>query len=325
MRLFALIIPLCLGCAVTSTQRAEPIAEELPQCPAGEFRGFGVAKTESEALSTAYAELAKQINSSIKVTTEYGISQQKYNGNENLSSKYESKSVMESDLSNAHDARVVYNKRNNVVVCMSRADAARGLLERQRLIADSLEMVSNAALNEKRPKPKKEAWNKTQMLWSRFMNIQSTLKSWGIESKHFESASGNYAKAREDYKYYCKNMKVHWEDSGNECSDASFARLSNKVKMEKSECSGGLRFRFACMEKCKAFSLGVECSFEPSLAIESCEGERYSMLRAKEPVTGSDMHNIDKAKESLIENLSKAVFFSEWEKEIEKWVPQCVD
>ena len=324
MRFLALIVPLCLGC-VSTQQRAEPVAEELPQCPVGEFRGFGFGETESEARNAAYSDLAKQLNFSIEGTTKHIRRQQEFNGKENTSSDYESEMLMKFGLSNAHDARVVYSKRNNVVVCMGKADAAKPYLERQRLAADSLEMASNAALNEKRPKPKKEAWGKTQMLWNRFAGIQNLLDGWGIESKHFEPASGNYAKAREDYKDYCKKMKVHWEDSENECSDAGFARLSSKVKMEKSECSGGLKLRFACTEKCKAVSFGVECSFEPSLAIESCEGERYSMLRAKEPVTGSDMHNANRAQEDLIANLSKAAFFNEWEKEIGEWIPQCAD
>ena len=323
MRLFALIIPLCLGCAVTSTQRAEPIAEELPQCPAGEFRGFGVAKTESEALSMAYTELAKQINSSIKVTTEYGISQQKYNGNENMSSKYESKSVMESDLSNTHDARVVYNKRNNVVVCMSRADAARGLLERQRLMADSLEMVSNVALNEKRPKPKKEAWNKTQMLWNRFIGIQSLLEGWGIESKYFKSASENYAKARDDYKDYCKSTKLHWNpETENFYSEIAFSKLSGSIKMEKSPCMGSgilLAYKGSKPECSMKFGLN-SCSYLHSLSVGACDGTEY--LQFKNEVMGSHQKP-DFALEKLQNNLKNAEFWNQWINEIKQWSPQC--
>jgi hypothetical protein len=69
----------------------------------------------------------------------------------------------------------------------------------------------------------------------------------------------------------------------------------------------------------------MECSANPSLAVESCGGEKYSMLKAKEPVIGSDAYNKNMARENLIENLSKAAFFKEWEKEIMKWVPQCTE
>jgi hypothetical protein len=302
---------------------------EPPQCPAGEFRGVGIGRTEGEALSIAHAELAKQINSSVKVTTEHSVSQKMLNGNESLGSAYKSRAVIESSLANAHDARVAHKKQSGgrigVTVCMSKADAAKGFLERQRIAADSLEMLSGTSLNEKRPKLKNDAWGKTQTLWNQFMGIQNLLEGWKIESKYLEQASVSYAKARDDYKDYCKNMKVHWEDSGNECSDATFAAFSKKAKMEKSKCAGGLRLRFACTEKCKSASYGMECSFEPSLAIESCEGERYSLLRAKEPVTGFDMHSASRAKENLIENLPKAAFFSEWEKEVKEWVPQCAE
>jgi len=324
--LFALTILFFIGCA--STEQRQPV--NFPECKAGEFSGTGVGEHESEALSEAHSALAKQINSSVDVITERMVNQQFSNGKENLSSEYESRTTIKAALPNAHDARVLrknaMGNKINIVVCMAKADAAKGFTERQRLIADSLELASNTALKTEHPKRKNEAWHKTQTLWNEFARIQNLLDGWGIaKASFYEPTYETYSQARKEYKGYCQNMKIHWEDAENECSNAVFAKLSKRINMEKSACSGGFRFRFACEEKCKSLSFGVECSFEPSLAVENCNGERYSLLKATEPITGSDMHNKNRAMENLIEKLPKADFFEKWEKEIKEWVPQCVD
>jgi len=324
--LLASMILLLIGCA--STERAKPAVEQFSSaCKPDEFSGIGVGASEGEALGEAHSALAKQINSSVKVTTERMVSQQMSGRNENLSSMYESKTTMESSLPNAHDARVASKKqdgnRMHIAVCMAKADAARGFIERQRLVADSLDLVAHVLLNTGHPKRKNEAWNKTQMLWNEFIRIQNLLEDWG--AKPLASKTETMEKATDDYKSYCQNTKIHWEDTGNECSNAVFAKLSKKASMEKSACTDGFRLRFSCEEKCESLSFGVECSFEPSLAVESCGGERYSLLRAAKPVTGSDMHNKSNAMRNLIDNLPKAVFFEQWEKEIREWVPQCAD
>jgi len=321
--LFALIIPIFIGC-ISTAQQAEPVAAE---CSSDEFRGFGVGENESEALTEAHSALSRQISSSVNVTIERIVSQRISNGKENLNSGYESKTVIESSLPNAHDARIVRNKRNgnkiSIVVCMSKADAAKSFLERQRLLEDSLSLASNTAISTEHPKHKNEAWRKTQMLYNNFVGIQYLIDGWGVKSPYM--ADEVYSRAREDYRNYCRNMRIFWQDASNECSEAVFAILSKKIKMEKSECSGGLKLNFNCSEKCKSSSFGIECSYEPSLSIESCGGQSYSLLKAQTPATGSDMDSESKAKEKLVENLPKAFFFGEWEKEVKKWVPQCTD
>jgi len=157
-----------MGCA-SAVQQPEPSAE----CSAGEFRGFGVGENESEALGEAHSALSRQINSSVSVTIERIVNQQVSNGKENLSSEYESRTIIESALPNAHDARIVRSKRNgnktNVVVCMAKTDAAKGFLGKQRLVADSLGLVSNMALSTEHPKHKNDAWRKTQKLYNDFI------------------------------------------------------------------------------------------------------------------------------------------------------------
>jgi hypothetical protein len=318
-----------IGCASSTAQRSISLAEslDLANCGFGEFRGFGTGKSEDEALSVARSNLAMQINSSVKVSAKYRQSQQVFNGEENLDSKYESELVVEAALLNAHDARILRVERRasevGTVVCMAKIDAAKGFLERQRLVADSLELASNIALNTEHPRHKNEAWQRTQALYNDFMKIQYLLEGWGVKSPY--SVDEIYSKTRENYKNYCRNVKIFWQDTGNECSNAVFAMLSKKIKIEKSRCSNGLSLSFNCSEKCKSSSFGIECSFEPSLSIESCGGESYSLLKVQTPATGNDMYSEAKAKERLVENLPKATFFNEWEMEMREWVPRCAD
>jgi len=319
-----------IGCAASpSVPQSIQLAEYLgsASCASDEFRGSGVGKSENEALSIARSDLAMQINSSMKVSNTYRQNQQVFNGSESLSSEYESNLVVESNLQNAQDARVLLVERRpsetGAVVCMAKSDAAKGFLERQRLVMDSLGIVSGTALNTGHPKHKNEAWHRTQMLYNDFIKIQNLLEGWGVKSPY--SADEIYTKTRENYKNYCQSVKIFWQDVKNDCSDAVFAIFSRKVKLEKSKCSGGLNLSFYCSERCKSSSYGIECSYEPSLAIEACGGEKYSMLKAPKPVTGSDMYNETKAREDLAKNLQNAAFLNEWENEVKQWVPQCSD
>jgi len=319
----ALIILLFIGCA-----SKQPPAEPVAECLSDEFSGSGIGANENEALAEAHSALSRQISSSVNVTIERIVSQQISNGKEDLASGYESKTVIESTLSNAHDARIVSKKRSgdkvNVVVCMTKSDASKGFLERQRMLADSLSLASNMEQNTEHPRQKNAAWHKTQMLNNDFIRIQYLLEGWGIKSPY--AANETYSKARENYNNYCKNMKVFWQDAGNECSNAVFAILSKNIKIEKSQCIGnGLNMKFNCLEKCKSSAYGIECSYEPSLSIESCGGLSYSLLKVQTHYTGIDISSEAKAREKLSENLPREVFLNEWEKEINEWVPKCAD
>jgi len=328
-----------LGCAAntagtTVVPPASP-AETLAsvQCGTGEFRGFGTGASEEEALNAARSSIARQVHSSVKVSEKQIQNQRVLNGNETLRSEFVAETAVESALSNAHDARVQRVAHGasevGIVACMSRADAAKGFTQRQRLVADSLEFAANASLETKHPKRKNEAWHRTQALWNEFSRLQAMLDGFGAEkADYWEPLNATYTQAREAYLNYCKAQKLHWEDIGNECSDAMFSILSGKVKMEKTECQSenGLKLKLACLEKCTPSSFGgIECSFAPSLSVESCEGESYLLLKVQKPATGRDMHSANKAKENLIEKLSSAEFLSEWERELKSWIPLCAE
>ena len=322
----AFCIFLLTGCASKVPREAPPVAAESFKCKAGEFRGSSTGTNEAEALNAARSDLAMQISSSVEVSQKSRQGQRVLNGKETTDSEFDSETIVKSMLINAHDARILHSGQNSAVVCMSRADAAKGFLGRQRLIADSLEIVSHVERGTEHPKRKNDAWRKTKNLWYEFTRIQELLEGWGIEKNElFELVNETYSKTKEDYKSYCVKQKTYWEDAESDCSKVVFSELSKRIKIEKSKCVSGLNLRFSCFEKCGASSYGVECAFEPSLAIESCNGELYSLQKTEEPVRGSDMYNSGKAKENLIKNLPAAIFFNEWEKDIKEWVPQCED
>jgi len=320
--LFALIILLLISCA--STEQVKPVV-----CKADEFSGFGVGEHESEALSEAHSSLAKQINSSVKVTIERMVNQQVSNGKEDLNSVYESKTTIEATLPNAHDARIVSKKRNgnkiNIAVCMTKADAAKGFIERQRLVADSLDLVSHVLMNTGHPKHKNEAWHKTQILWNEFARIQNLLDGWGIaKASFYEPANKIYSQTREEYKGYCQTFKLHWKPPKRETdySSMAFSILSKNLKIEKSACKGnGISLVYKNSEPDCSYKFGIyNCSCKPSLSLLSCDGTEYLLL---ENTVENSHQKQELALEKMKDAFKSADFWEKWEKEIKEWSPKC--
>jgi hypothetical protein len=327
MKFTPLILPLLLiGCAPRPAPPAEPL--NSAQCKTGEFRGVGIGTNEKEALNEAKSDLAKQIHSSVQVSEKYRQSQNVRNGKETLGSDFVSETLVEANLQNAHDARVLKVEQKvgkiNTVVCMTKADAAKGFIERQRLVIDSLELASNTALKTEHPKRKNEAWHKTQTLWNEFARIQNLLDGWGIEKASFyEPASEIYSQTKEDYKNYCQTLKLHWQpERENDYSSIAFSMLSKNLKMEKSACQGNgisLVYRYAEPDCPKKFGVH-NCSYKPSLSILSCDGTEYSLL---ENTVENSHQKQELALEKIKDTFKAADFWGKWEKEIKEWRPKC--
>jgi hypothetical protein len=322
----ALLIPVFIGCA-SSVRQAEPVAETpaLPECRAGEFSGVGIGESENAALAEAHSALARQISSSVNVTIERTVSQQVSNGREDLNTGYGSRAVIESSLPNAHDARIAGSIRSggktSVAVCMAKADAAKGFIERQRLVMDSLEMASSTALTTEHPRHKNEAWHRTQMLYNDFIRIQHLLDGWGVGSPY--SADEVYAKTRADYSNYCRDMKLHWNPEIESLySEIAFAKLSQKVKIEKSPCADrGVSLAYRGSEPDCSVKFGLNtCSYPLSLSLRSCDGTEYLQLNGD--AMGAHQKP-DFALEKLQGNLKSAEFWNQWGQEIKQWSPQC--
>lgn len=302
-------------------------AKAIANCQGGTFISvIGSGKDANEAKNNAKADITKNIESEVTVITTTETINEEKDGIFRDYDKLSQESTIKSKLTLSGFKEIESPKRKDgkyeskTYICVK--DAARGLLEQQRLAHDSLERTYNIARNKKHPKEKNEAWEKTQRHLFKFMEPQRLLNVLGVESPY--PVNKIYSQTKADYANFCRNTKVFWQDAGNkECSGVIFERLSKKIPMEKSGCSGGFRLNLSCPIDCSSSSLEIECSFSPRLSIESCDGEEYHPLDAKEIISGSDQYKRDVAMKILTANLKKAIFLNEWEKEILGWVPQC--
>jgi len=190
-------------------------------------------------------------------------------------------------------------------------------------VADSLEMVSGIMLSTEHPKHKNEAWHKTQMLHNDFMRIQHLLEGWGVGSPY--QAEEIYSRAREDYKNYCRDAKLHWNAERDDIySEMAFSKLSGVLKMEKSPCAGrGISLAYRGSEpECESHGGLYGCSYQPSLQIASCGGAKSRLLESPASIKGFGQKE-EIAVEKLQDRLRKENFWKEWEQEIKQWSPQC--
>jgi len=326
---------LLLGCASSppKEQAAPPPPNVLAvlssvECGAGDFRGQGVEASEPEALSAARSAIAQQIQSSVKVQQTHTQSQTLANGSESLSSGYAAKTVIEAALSNAHDARIMRIERGTgevgAVLCMSRPDAAKGFVERLRPIAASLEFAANAAIDEKHPRLKSEAWQKTQQIWNEFTGLHSMIEGLDKEkAATFEPVASLYAKARDGYLSYCQTAKLYWNpEENNPYSEVAFSKLSKNLKLEKASCKGnGISLIYKNTgHECK-YAGNFRCSHKPTLLIASCYGEEYRLLENPNVETFQNVEEV--ALRKLREKLEYETFWRDWEQEIKQWRPIC--
>jgi len=298
-------------------------------CSSTEFRGSGTGVNEAAALAAARAALAPQIHSSIKVSNKSVQTQSVQGGKEDLSSSYQSKTEEESALTNAHDARIVNTERVNgefrITVCMTRADAAKGFVERLKPVADSLEFSANAFIQAKHPKLKNEAWAKIQPLHNEFAKLKPIVE--GLDKDKavpFEAVNALYNKARDAYLSYCQTAKLYWNpEQNNTYSETAFSKLSKNIKLLKSNCEGyGISLQYKNTGiKCEYAGI-YRCSYRPSLAIASCQGEEYRLLESPNNIEGLQKRE-EAAMETVNEKLGYESFWSEWEREIKQWRPQC--
>jgi len=315
---------LSIGCA----SKAPPAPEAASECQENEFRGFGIGESEKEALAEAYSALARQISSSVSVTAERTVSQQLYNGKEDLSSGYGAKTIIEASLSNAQDARIARSKRNgnkvNVTACISRSNAAKGFVERLRPVADSLKFAASGVIEEKHPKLKSEAWQKTKPLWGRFISLYTMVDGLDKEqAANFDMVKMLYAKAGDIYLDFCQTAKLYWNPEQDDVySEIAFSKLSKNLKLEKAACKGhGISLAYKNTgHKCEYAGM-FECVHKPSLLIASCYGEEYRLLESENVEVYQKIEEI--ALEKLREKLRYENFWNDWEQEIKQWRPIC--
>ncbi|MCL2260354.1 MAG: hypothetical protein FWC15_03260 [Fibromonadales bacterium] len=315
-----------LGCSGAPPKEQQLLHGILTQqqCPSGNFRGHGIAEDEMVATNMARAMIASEIQSSISVQSEH-----KSELINEVDSEHWKKQISSvSYLNNASDAKIIFKKQQGkefgVVVCMSRADASKGFVERQRLVADSLSLVSQVLPSITHPKQKNEAWSRTQTLWNEFTRLQVMLDGFGVaRTDLFNSVGEIHSKTKEDYKNYCQNAKLHWNvKQGNEYSEIAFSVLSKKLRIEKSTCQGdGISLTYKGSEPICAYKFGLyTCSDKPSLSVASCDSIEYLLL--ENSVDGAHQRE-DFALERVQTRLKTADFWDKWIQEIQLWRPLC--
>ena len=322
--LLSLSLIFFLSCAGTSKLSLYDVLEQ-EKCSVDDFRGHGIANEEMAAIDLAKAEIAFAIHGAISVQSE--------SVNEVIDEKdtlYWKRQINRNVyLKNANDAKIVFKKRQGqetgVVACMSRADAAKGFMEQQRLIADSLELVSHSLLATEHPKQKNETWRRIQMLWNGFSRNEKLLNEWNAASPKYllDSLNETYSKARDDYKNYCQKTKLHWNaEHENLYSNIAFSRLSQNLKMEKSVCKeNGISLVYKHTEPDCSYKFGIyNCVYKPSLSVGSCEGIKYFLL---ENFAERTHQKQEFSLEKLQDSLKTIDFWKKWEQEIKEWSPQC--
>jgi len=332
--LFAMLVLSLAGCAPKPVTQSAPAAQpatmaealESCKCGAGEFRGTGFGKNESEAFAQACTDISSQIQSSITATSEYSKKQRMAEGKEKLESEYNISVTQSTELLNAQDVKRLCQKRDGekfgVVACMSVADAAKPYRQSQTRLQDSIEFASLLGIKTIYPKQKNDARRQVNSLWARMLANQELLKSWGIEVD-IGKAKGFRDAAEEDYKDYCRTAKLHWKPGEeNLYSDMAFSKLSQKLKIEKSPCEGrGISLVYKNAEPKCDFAGVYRCSFSPALVIAACDGTEYMFLRGAD--IGSFHNNEEVSLEKLQSKLREESFWNDWEYEISQWRPLC--
>ncbi len=322
--LFLCAIALALAsCGSANSPKPAGTANARTSCPSDLFiEATGTGETLDEASANAKVKMAGKIISQVKSKVEIEKSKAKDSeGRITPSSKFSTKSQIESDFTllgiNEMESRQLENGEYEYKGYVCNSNVARPYLKSLQNYRDSLKVL-------KRQKMNKDVCDKA-------IEIRENMRGFEIILEVLEQADKSLQKEYENIYAEIENdcgleagKKIHWNpEKQTAYSDIAFSKLSKSVEMETSPCKGkGISLVYIEDEKCADYAMGVKCTLNPSLAIQSCKGEKYSMLKA-EPITGSSSHNKNKAKEELLKNFSKSDFFNEWEKKIMEVMPEC--
>jgi len=318
-----------LSCAPTNSTKPAHAdnARAKTSCPGDLFtEAEGRGRDQNEASDNAKTAIGKKIISLVESQSKSEKRKEKNSeGKITISNSFSDSSQIKSSFTlygfkeveppkQLEDTLYIYRG----YVCNS--DAARTYLDSLRIYKESLETI-------KRRKIDKNAFDRAVEIKNNMIGFESILEvlkqmNTSLQKEYDEI----YADIKNEY-FLEANKKLHWKpEKQTAYSNITFSKLSERIQMEESSCPKKSRdfvLVFSEVEKCGSNSLEIECSLKPSLAIQSCAGEKYSILTTKETITGSNGYSKGKAKENLIENLSKAGFFKEWEKEIKEVMPEC--
>jgi hypothetical protein len=212
---------------------------------------------------------------------------------------------------------------------LNRANAAKDLAERLRKMAADIEFSAKAAIDEKHPKRRSEAWQKTQAIWKDFAPLQIAIEGMDKEkAEAFKPVKDLYARARDEYLSYCKSAKLYWKEQDDVYSNIAFSKIFKNLEVEKKKtfegktCKGhGILLVYKNTgHECKYAGMFM-CSHKPAIRISSCQDEEYASLDNPQVEAVQREEKIALAR--LHEKLEYESFWSGWEQEIKPWRPVC--
>jgi len=328
LSLFLGVFALALvSCASSGSTKSVEKAAAKTSCPDDLFidaKGYGADR--DEARENSRSAIGKSIISEVESYENTENSKREDSeGRLIVSSSYSAKNIIKSSFK-LHGFKEMKTPRQledstyeyHGYVC--NYDVAKPYWDSLNLHKEALEALKNQNLNKTTCDKAKEI----RMNMLGFQTILDFLKQTDKNlKKEYEEI---YAEILNDCSLEA-SKKLHWKpEKQTAYSNITFSKLSERIKIEESSCpkkSRDFLLVFREEEKCGSNSLEIECSLKPFLAIQSCDGKTYSVLTTKETISGSNGYSKGKAKENLIENLSRANFFKEWEKEIKEVIPEC--
>jgi hypothetical protein len=275
-------------------------------CPGGEIVGKGKKKD-------AVVEISQQITYSVTAEVFDTLSQKMIGGTPEDYGSYVETVKGRSEL--LVGAKV--KKLDDTTYYICRADAALPYL-------DSLRVYLRSKLKafSLQQRVDEESCKSAEEVYLRTLGWQRIVEHLGQMDEALRKECDRFnAKVENDCR--CQGFKLHW-NAGRESiySEVAFSKLSQKLKIEKSPCSGkGISLVYKSLKhKCERAGI-YRCSIQPFLSISSCAGAQYVLLES--PGLESYSQKEEAALEMLQAKLADGSFWNEWMKEIKKWSPQC--
>lgn len=305
-----------------------PISQELTQypCPPGQIQGSGMAGDYGQALDAAVAQIAMQIQSSVKsVKLSTKTSDMAADGTEQITENLQMKSKVSAEIRNLQDVHVnqVISRDGIVgmVACMDRNDAAKPFRMDYQSARDQL--VSSMAVLSMTNHPLEKFTNYDNMVraYDRYRESVMVLQSLG-QNEGFGDIENDYRKAMDSYNDFRSKYKLYM-DGAIETDEGRFvfSEIAKSIKLQSLEdtCESGVVLELEISDpKCKEGGLGVSCSEVIALNGKSCSGESYFTLGGS--FKGVGRRDEAEARERLLKGLAKNDFMTEWLKEINRWV-----
>lgn len=305
-----------------------PISQELTQysCPQGMLQGVATAGDYNQALDIAVAQIAVQIQSSVKSENfSKRVSAIAADGNESIEENFQMRSRVTSSIRNRQDVHVNQTIARDgivgVVACMDRNDAAKPFRQDYQSARDQLVSTMAVLATTNHPLEKFQNYAGLLRAYARYQESAMVLQSLGIDDG-FGDIESDYRRALDGYNEFRSHYRLYM-DGAIETDEGRylFAEISKRIRLQSLEdsCVAGVVLDLEISDpKCKEGGLGVSCVEVVALNGKSCSGETYFTLGGT--FRGMGRRSETEAREKLLKDLSRNDFITEWIKEISRWM-----